>query len=219
MSNSTVDYASASPDPAHHSLVSAMDQIRTRSNGQPQTVQQIVEILKDRGIVVVLIILTMPFLFPIPTMGLSAPAGAALAVYGFCVALGREPWLPGFLLKRELSPRTIERLVSFGEKWARRVEKVLKPRLRVMNWSGINLLTGISLIINGILMSLPLPIPATNAIPAFAILLLLLGLLDRDGVFILAGLITSVVVWCIFGGLGYLVIKYGVGGAREWIGF
>ena len=39
---------------------------------------------------------------------------------------------------------------------------------------------------------LPLPIPFTNSFPAWTILLLAAGLLERDGVFILAGYLVFV---------------------------
>ena len=87
-----------------------------------------------------------------------------------------------------------------------------------MNWAGINILTGISLSVDALLMSLPLPIPATNAIPAAAILLLLLGQLERDGVFIIAGQVASAIVLAIFAGLGYLVARLGMEGAKAWFG-
>jgi hypothetical protein len=204
--------------PQPQTLAAAFDEIRNSAGDGPLSIARIVEILSDRGIVVVLIILTMPFLFPIPTMGLSAPVGVAIAIYGVSVALGRKPWLPKFLMKRELSNKAVHRLAGFGTKWGKRVEHLLKPRLSVMNWAGINILTGISLSVDALLMSLPLPIPATNAIPAAAILLLLLGQLERDGVFIIAGQITSAVVLAIFAGLGYLVARLGMEGAKAWFG-
>lgn len=204
--------------PGHHSLGDALEEIRRRADGKPMTIQQMVDVLKDRGIAMVLAVLTMPFLFPVPTMGLSIPAGAALAIYGFCVATGRQPWLPQFLLKRELSATAIDRMVSFAAKWSKRIERFLKPRLAVMNWAGINVLTGICLILDAFLLSLPLPIPATNAIPGVAIILLLLGQLERDGVFIIVGLVSSAIIFALAAGLTIYLSSLGYDGAKAWLG-
>jgi hypothetical protein len=46
---------------------------------------------------------------------------------------------------------------------------------------------GICLAWNALLMSLPLPIPFTNLLPAYTILFLEIGLLESDGLFILFG--------------------------------
>ena len=48
-------------------------------------------------------------------------------------------------------------------------------------------ITGACLAWDALLMSLPLPIPLTNLVPAYAILFLAIGLLEFDGLFILIG--------------------------------
>lgn len=218
MTESTQTLPLEHPQDKPHSLADAIEEIRRRADGKPLTIQQMVDILSDRGIVMVLAVVTMPFLFPVPTMGLSIPAGTALAIYGFCVATGRQPWLPQFLLKRELSAKAIDKMVGFAAKWSKRIERFLKPRLAVMNWAGINVLTGICLILNAFLLSLPLPIPATNAIPAAAIILLLLGQLERDGVFIIVGLVASAIIFALAAGLTIYLSSLGYDGAKAWLG-
>ena len=45
-------------------------------------------------------------------------------------------------------------------------------------------LGGLAIMASGAVLSLPLPIPFSNAIPAFAIILAAAGLMERDAVFI-----------------------------------
>jgi hypothetical protein len=48
-------------------------------------------------------------------------------------------------------------------------------------------LAGILILLCGLLMLLPLPLPFSNSLPALTILLLAAGALERDGVFFLTG--------------------------------
>ena len=187
------------------SLAAALHEAADHANGQPITVAQLMEALKERGVGMVLIVLTLPFLVPVPTMGLSVPAGLAIALYGLTLSLHLRPWLPKFILNRHISPKALTRITHIGE----RLEKLLKPRLKFMTWPGINSVLGLSLILCGVCMALPLPIPFTNAVPAFAIVLLLAGLIARDGVFVLLGEFMTLASAGFFGWLGYLFAKKG----------
>jgi hypothetical protein len=73
------------------------------------------------------------------------------------------------------------RVISF-------MEKFLRPRLAVLTSSGmLQQLHAFIILLAALSLLLPLPIPFTNSFPAWTILLLAGGLLERDGVFILAG--------------------------------
>ena len=52
------------------------------------------------------------------------------------------------------------------------------------------------------LLLLPLPVPFSNSIPAWAIMLMAAGLLERDGLFILGGYITALAAFAFFGVIG-----------------
>lgn len=223
--------ADASPPPTPHPaaqpdiasaptrLTDDLQAVLAHANGQPLKIRALVEFLRERGLAVVLIVTTTPFLLPIPTMGLSAPAGFAVGLYGLCVMFNLKPWLPGFMLNRELNYSTLEKLVGFGTRTGRRFEKLLKPRMKFMLWPGVNVLLGVSLILSGFYLSLPLPIPFSNAIPAAAILMILAGLIERDGVFVLAGQLITLALTVLFTYVVYLVIKYGYAGAKAILGF
>lgn len=54
---------------------------------------------------------------------------------------------------------------------------------------------------------LMLPIPFGNLMPALAICIIALGILERDGYWILAGLVISVAALVWVGGLAYALMK------------
>ncbi len=59
-------------------------------------------------------------------------------------------------------------------------------------------LHAVSIVICALMLLLPLPIPFSNIVPAWAILLIAGGLLERDGVFILAGHVATLIAGTFF---------------------
>ena len=208
--------------PSSEKILSLSEDLKgllVESDGKGLTVGQILAALRERGHAVVLLILTLPFLFPIPTMGLSAPAGFVIGLFGFTLVIGRQPWMPGFFKRRQLSHEAVEKLVQKAVKWSDRLQKLLKPRMQFMLWPGVNIILGLSLIILGFIMALPLPIPFTNAIPAFGIILILLGIIERDGLFVLAGQLLTFLILVGCAVLGVFIYRYGWEPIRDWLGF
>lgn len=155
--------------------------------GRSLTLGEVIEVMGERGHALVMAVLAFPFLLPVPTMGLSAPAGFAIAVVGLCVAANVRPWLPGPLARKSIAFETLSSVAGHAERLAGRMEKLLKPRLGVMMWPGMHVLLGLGLAMSGFALGLPIPLPLANAIPAAAILLYCAGLLERDGLFVVAG--------------------------------
>jgi hypothetical protein len=84
-------------------------------------------------------------------------------------------------------------------------------RLRYLtSGATINRINGLALTAGGVLLLFPLSfIPFSNTLPALAVMLLALGMLQRDGYFILAGYVALLVTVLYFGGLALLVVMGG----------
>jgi hypothetical protein len=162
--------------------------------GKPISLGRMIEVLGDRGHAVLIIILTAPFLvLPIP--GISTAFGAAIFALGACVMLGIRPWLPRFIAKRQLSSEKLSRLVAGVERVLRKVEKVCRPRMLWLTHKAWHWLIGFSLCAAAVALALPIPIPWNNVPPAFVLMLLAFGLLERDGVLLVAGHIANIALW------------------------
>jgi hypothetical protein len=168
-------------------LHQAMEGICQRSQGEGTTIGGIFEELQERGYLLGLLLLTLPFVSPLPTMGLSAPVGAMAMVSGVALCISRRPWVPGFISRRRLSHDLVTRLASVTTKAADRINRWVHPRWSFMFWPGLRHSIGLGLISAGFVLSLPLPIPFSNSIPAVAILLFCLGAVFQDGVTVLLG--------------------------------
>lgn len=192
---------STAPDPATpsatpHHLRDDLQHILTKSAGVGMTLGQFIEALGDRSHAVVIIILTTPFLF-IPLPGLSTPIGAVLLIFGVAVTLNRQPWLPARLRNKHLSHELLAKIVNACNRVLGITEKVIHPRLSFVTAGPGHFLTGLSLIAAIIAMALPIPIPYNNAPPAFVILILAFGLLERDGIAVIIGHILTILMWAI----------------------
>lgn len=150
--------------------------------------QEVITALRGRAYLLLLVLLSLPFCTPIPLPGLSTPFGLVLAFIGLRLSLGMKPWLPKKLLLTPLPPGFLSKLIRFTERLVRIFEKLLRPRLAFLTGTEIlRRLHTFAICLAGVALLLPLPIPFTNTFPAWAVLLLACGLLERDGLFVLAG--------------------------------
>ena len=162
------------------------------------TIAELESILQGRGFAMFILLLSAPFIVPAP--GLSIPFGIALMLLGLRIAIGQKALLPAFLLRRTLSYKTLDRVVSPLARIAERFEKRIRPRMHFLQthpWA-VNLI-GIGIMSGGFLLSLPLPIPFSNLFPAISIMLLAAGLMERDGLLVLWGYIMGVLSWIYIG--------------------
>ena len=176
------------------------------SAGKPLKLSEIIHILHGRGINILLILLALPFCIPIPLPGVSTPFGLIILFIGLRLALRKKPWLPQHLLNYEIPYLTLARLIKVGLAASSRLEKILYPRFLFFNrWKAFNILNGVLIMLNGFLLLLPLPIPFSNTIPAWSIVLLGAGLMEEDGIVIVVSYFVSAAAW------GYLVMLYYAG--------
>lgn len=170
-------------------------ELRRRSAGQSLTVDEMEQALKGRGFAMLLLLLALPFCF-IPVPGLSTPFGIAVFIIGIRIATGRKPWLPAFVRRKTIPPARLARILDGGIRFARTMEKCVKPRMHFLQrWPGMMNLIGLGIASGGLLLLLPLPIPFSNTIPAWAVVLLSAGMMERDGLLVLLGHLTTLVSW------------------------
>ena len=161
--------------------------LQERAQTEQITVRTVIVALGARAYSLLLILLALPFITPIPLPGLSTPFGLAIALIALRLTLGQRPWLAKNLQRRVLPAKFFDQLMRFAGRIIATFEKLLRPRLAILTdygWqrqvhAGLMLVSGLALL-------LPLPIPFTNSFPAWVVLLMAGGLLERDGVFVTA---------------------------------
>ena len=152
------------------------------------TLREVIYTLQGRAYLLLVLLLALPFITPLPLPGLSTPFGLAILLIAARLSLGQKPWLPMKLQRKELPAGFLRKLFAVAERALRFLEKFLRPRLTfVTDTPLLAQLHAVLMLVAALALLLPLPIPFTNSFPAWTILLLAAGLLERDGLFILAG--------------------------------
>ncbi|MBM3846094.1 MAG: exopolysaccharide biosynthesis protein, partial [Verrucomicrobia bacterium] len=165
-----------------------------RFDNRPVCLADILQATQGRGYNLLLVLISLPFLSPIPLPGFSVPFGVAVAIIGARMALGQKPWLPERLLHRQLPARFLGKVLGAASRIVRFLEWFLRPRLNFLHEQWIyRRLAGALIALAGLCLLLPLPVPFSNALPAWTILLLAAAALERDGLCFLAGTIMFVV--------------------------
>ena len=141
-----------------------------------------------------ILLLAAPFVIPAP--GLSVPFGIAICLLGLRIAVGGRSALPRFILRKEVAYSTLEKIVTRVARVVEKLEKRIRPRMhflqdhpRMVNLIGLGIISG------GFILSLPLPIPFSNGLPAVSIMFLAAGLMERDGLLVLWGYVLGVLSW------------------------
>jgi hypothetical protein len=89
----------------------------------------------------------------------------------------------------------------------RKLEKVSKPRLTMLAHRSVGWLNGLALLSLAFLLALPIPIPWNNVPPAIFLVLMAVGLLERDGVLVLVGHLGNIGLWVLLIFVGNLLIE------------
>ncbi len=74
-------------------------------------------LLSGRGHQLVILFLALPFLQPIPLIGLSTPLGFLIGVVGWLHYRDQAPWVPRRFQKLEISQRVLSKTVQVGRKF------------------------------------------------------------------------------------------------------
>ncbi len=148
--------------------------------------------LGDRAYGVLMLLFAIPNLFPISIPGLSAILGIPIMLLSTQLLFGQQqPWFPRFLANRSFARNDFATVISRAIPVLEKVERVLKPRLLFLSsWLGERFLAFACLLFSTVL---SLPIPFGNLLPALAICILCLALIEKDGIAYLAGMIVGIV--------------------------
>ena len=163
-------------------------ELAERLAGRPAQLRDILEATHGRGFNLLLVFIALPFITPIPLPGFSIPFGMVAFFIGARLALGKRPWLPQKLLEKPLPPRFSSGVLRAAARVVKWLELLLRPRLVFFQEALVfRRFAGVLIMLCGLLLLLPLPLPFSNSLPALTILLLAAGALERDGAFFLAG--------------------------------
>jgi hypothetical protein len=171
--------------------------------------------LGDRALGALIFIFAVPNAVPAPP-GLSTVLGAPLLFLSVQLMFGLRPWLPAFVAKRSISREDLATLMHRVVPWLARAEKLLRPRVRVLAGPPAEYMVGLVCLLLAVI--LVLPIPLGNVLPALAISLMALGVLERDGLWVLGGLLMAVVSVAVVYGVLFAMAQAAFYLLARWMG-
>jgi hypothetical protein len=183
--------AGAGVPPVRHKLSEDLQALLERSRQRELCLAEIEEALRGRGIASVIFLLSLPFAFPIPNPT-SSVFGIAVMLLSVRMIFGTRSLLPASILRKPIPHGLFDKVVRASASVFSKVEKIAKPRMHFLHrWPAMRAMIGAGVFACAFAMALPFIVP--NMIPAIAILLLTLGMMEEDGVFVLAGYVLGAV--------------------------
>lgn len=177
-------------DPPMETMAAAL---RRLPDGLPEkiTLEGLLDKLGDQAIAFVLVVFAIPAIVPTPGIPAGMIFGTALAILALQIIFGaRRLVLPRFLGRLSVSRAIIQMTADKAAPRLTKLEALLRPRGHVLSRYMGQVSIGIVIFLMAVLIALP--IPFGNMLPGLAVLVIALGLAQRDDMAVLTGLLLAI---------------------------
>lgn len=165
------------------------------TGAERMTLGDLADALKERAFGLMLLALALPCCLPFVYIIPQIVALPMLVLTGQMASGRHVPWLPETLRTRDVDIAAMRSVVARGKRWFGWAEHIARPRLLVLSGPRASRLIGALLTIP--CASILVPLPSTNTVPGIGVAIASIGLIERDGLMILAGLALGL-VWVAF---------------------
>ena len=174
-------------------LIKAIDEVKDLPE---VTLGSIVDRIGDEALLIVSLISIIPFMQPIPIPGLSTLLGLVVLLQGLGMIIAGKPLLTQRMKNIKLTRDKLMMIHKAAIKLDKFTSKISAFKHPVIKSRGVHVLCGFTIFLAAAFLSLPLPIPFSNFIPALCIFFICAGLLECDLMLVLFGHgIALTVVW------------------------
>ncbi|GGF56960.1 Uncharacterized conserved protein [Mameliella alba] len=175
------------PQETDQAISDRLDALAAEAQGDSVSLDWVLGQLHERAFGLFLLILALPCCIPF-LYGIPQVVALPLMFVSVQILFGRQvPWLPGKLGERTVTTSGLESLARRAGPWLRRIEAVSRPRLGALTRPPLDRIIGIALV--AFSASILVPLPGTNTVPGIAVVVIAMGLLQRDGVLVVVGTI------------------------------
>jgi hypothetical protein len=173
------------------------------------TVGSLTDVLDERSFALVLLVLMLPSALPIPTGGVTHVLEVFACLVALQMVLGRDDlWLPRRVQRHELGPTFTGRAAPALVRRIRWFERFARPRLRrVLDHRATVSVLGVVVLVFVIGALVAPPFSGLDTLPSLGVVLVCLGLLFSDGLFVAAGTVVGIVGITLVVVLGSLVFS------------
>ncbi|WP_115704972.1 exopolysaccharide biosynthesis protein [Legionella sainthelensi] len=149
------------------------------------TFQRILQALGERAFGIVLLFFALPSALPFSTIpGVSVIFSVPILLFACQMVFARKTlWLPKTIAEHTIHQKSISKIIHATVPYLIKIEYFLKPRWSFMTCRFMEIINGTIIFCLAIL--LMLPIPFSNFIFAALLITFSLGLIEKDGLFII----------------------------------
>ena len=170
-------------DDVSHDLGRLLRRLADDGGDAGLTLHQIRDRLDERAYGLLILILSIPCLVP-GLYGVPQAVGVIIILIAAQLLIGRaEPWLPRRVLNLRAKGKWLKAMADFAETRLGWIDRLSRPRLLMFATGAGERMAALFMI----LATLTIVLPMTNTIPSIALALLSVGLIQRDGLFVLGG--------------------------------
>jgi hypothetical protein len=156
------------------------------------TVGAMVDSLGRSGHGLVLLMLALPSFIPVPGLPTGLVFGVALMLVAVQMIRGQQTVaLPDWIRRQSLPRSALLAIVTRLDSWMLKLERLLRPRLHALTEGAAMSIVGLLILVMGV--TLLLPVPFGNQGPAFAVIVFAFGIMEKDGVAIIAGAVLAAI--------------------------
>jgi len=165
-------------------LIKAMEEIR---NLPHITLGSIIDHIEGEALLILCLVAIMPFMQPIPIPGLSSILAFVVLLQGVGLMFWSKPLLTVRMRNIQITHEKFEYIYKAALKLSRFTAKISAFKHHISNSRMSHFFCGLAIVLAAAFLSLPLPIPFSNFIPALSIFLICVGLLEDDVILLLVG--------------------------------
>lgn len=152
------------------------------------SLQDIMLLLHDRGFGILIVLFSLPNFVPafIPLIA----TVFALPQMIFCVQMILKydaPKLPQFIARKQIKRASLQAGIFKSLPLLRKIEKIVRPRLEFMLTPSAERIVAAFMLLFAFVIAIPAPL--TNFVPSVALFIMGIGILARDGLAIIVGII------------------------------
>lgn len=178
---------------SHHeaeSLHELVELLVENTEGEKTTIGELLEAVGMQAygpmLLVPSLIAALPVIGAIP--GMSIVTGSVVALIAVQVLFGRRhPWLPGRLTAFSFEREPLKKGVAWAEPKLRAVDRIIKPSLTFLVRGPSRIFVALAAIFNALLFYPAAFLPFAVMAPAFAVIVLGVGVTTADGRWVVAG--------------------------------
>jgi hypothetical protein len=183
------------------------DILANNPNDTDFSVEKIVNSIGGSSFGTSLMFFAIPEVVPIPIPGLAAIVVIPTAVISAQMAVGhKQIKLPKFILKKSVPRKALAAAIHAILPFLIKAEKVSKPRWRWASTPLAKRLLGVFVFI--LALSIAFPIPGFNMPQAISTFIIALGLVEDDGILVVAGVLAGLASLALLGGVVFGLFSF-----------